>query len=530
MNEVISIDLYDHFINRFTWRSRDTVLEQYTDAPPQYKSVGSFTKREIFYGLFRILLACDAAHDFMSSRGNLGDDFKALFVQIMDESVKLDLGIIPGLAEECERLIRLISYDNWSYKIAYPNSYFNSDAVAKNTADRILSVFGLVLVPINQIGQTDCTGDYTITRMVKIINSYYRGAPGVLPEARNYFDLRIDATQDTLDMLPIYSAVLIEARKREAGCAQGYNLRLEEDISSVYDAANDDKLQKVLKHNNIAVTNIVNTDFNITCGGYNLIQCTLSIQGQASNGKPLINLGIIKYFQQDIGWAVNNDKIGQDSNNSVKGLTNLMIKDISEYAQNNGIPIGSPRLNDTKKKIIYKYSIFKTMGDFLQIASYINIPGVDKMFISADILSTKICSVLNRCSFIEKVRSPDYLVGGIGLYMTKAEFEHHQAASTLITLQTSFGKKSNKISNMSNEELKTKLKSVGINVTKLNSKGKRLPLTRKEMEKKAMMFKNLQLRAKKYNIKLKYESKRNGYVYKGFQRLLNEIQRKLKNK
>ena len=48
------------------------------------------------------------------------------------------------------------------------------------------------------------------------------------------------------------------------------------------------------------------------------------------------------------------------------------------------------------------------------------------------------------------------------------------------------------------------------------------------MEKKAMMFKKLQLRAKKYNIKMKYESKRRGYVYKGFQRLLNEIQKKLK--
>ena len=34
--------------------------------------------------------------------------------------------------------------------------------------------------------------------------------------------------------------------------------------------------------------------------------------------------------------------------------------------------------------------------------------------------------------------------------------------------------------------------------------------------------------SKKYNIKMKYESKRRGYVYKGFQRLLNEIQKKLK--
>tara|TARA_Y100000741_G_C17839960_1_gene390166 strand:- start:159 stop:524 length:366 start_codon:yes stop_codon:yes gene_type:complete len=94
-----------------------------------------------------------------------------------------------------------------------------------------------------------------------------------------------------------------------------------------------------------------------------------------------------------------------------------------------------------------------------------------------------------------------------------------------------FGKKSNKLNSMSNEELKTKLKSVGINVTKLSSKGKRLPLTRKEMEKKAMAFKNLQLRAKKYKIKLMYKSKLRGYVYKSYNRLMNDINRKLgKNK
>ena len=94
-----------------------------------------------------------------------------------------------------------------------------------------------------------------------------------------------------------------------------------------------------------------------------------------------------------------------------------------------------------------------------------------------------------------------------------------------------FGKKSNKINNMSNEELKRKLHSVGINVTKLSSKGKRLPLTRKEMEKKAIMFKNLQLRAKKYKIKLMYKSKLRGYVYKSYNRLMNDINRKLgKNK
>jgi len=88
-----------------------------------------------------------------------------------------------------------------------------------------------------------------------------------------------------------------------------------------------------------------------------------------------------------------------------------------------------------------------------------------------------------------------------------------------------FGRKTNKLNSMSNEELKNKLKSVGINVTKLSSKGKRLNLTRKEMEKKANLFKNLQLRAKKIGIKLMYKSKRRGYIYKSYTRLMNELER-----
>ena len=93
-----------------------------------------------------------------------------------------------------------------------------------------------------------------------------------------------------------------------------------------------------------------------------------------------------------------------------------------------------------------------------------------------------------------------------------------------------FGKKSNKISMTSTNDLKIKLKSVGINVTKVTRSGKRLPLTRKELEAKAKMFKNLQLRAKKMNVRLMFKSKRRGYVYKSYTRLTNDIQRKGKMK
>ena len=75
------------------------------------------------------------------------------------------------------------------------------------------------------------------------------------------------------------------------------------------------------------------------------------------------------------------------------------------------------------------------------------------------------------------------------------------------------------------EQLKSKLKSVGINVTKITRSGKRLPLTRGELERKAVMFKNLQLRAKKIGIKIMYKSRTRGYIYKSYTRLMNEIEK-----
>ena len=231
-------------------------------------------------------------------------------------------------------------------------------------------------------------------------------------------------------------------------------------------------------------------------------------------------LNVFKYFTQDINVPVTNEKVGSVAKNSVKGLVNQM-KAASSSADDN-----------TKKEIIYKYSIAKTLGDFLQIISYLNIPTNQKIFISADILSTKICSLFSKASFIENIGTKENLITGMGVYMTKDEADRQSVAGQLLIMagqrkrgRNDFGKKSNKVNSMSNEELKRKLQSVGINVTKLSSKGKRLNLTRKEMEKKAKLFRNLQLRAKKIGIKLMYKSRRRGYVYKSYTRLMNELER-----
>jgi hypothetical protein len=82
---------------------------------------------------------------------------------------------------------------------------------------------------------------------------------------------------------------------------------------------------------------------------------------------------------------------------------------------------------------------------------------------------------------------------------------------------------------MSHLELKNKLKSVGIKITK-NLRGKRKYLTRKELENKALLFNKLQNTAKRMKIKLMYKSRNGLYKYKTYKRLQKEINSKKINR
>tara|TARA_B100001758_G_scaffold73743_1_gene62273 strand:- start:5247 stop:6791 length:1545 start_codon:yes stop_codon:yes gene_type:complete len=213
---------------------------------------------------------------------------------------------------------------------------------------------------------------------------------------------------------------------------------------------------------------------------------------------------------------INSKKIGSGTQNSVAYLTNNFTPDDNIY-------------------------LFKTIGDLGQALSYKiesqKYPDLINFYITFDYLSALISSVFNMGTLLEDTGNA---ISPLSIFTfsqeqlqnissTRANIEDIGAAQEMIGLSrkrpATFGKKSNKLKDISDKELKTKLKSVGINISKLNSKGKRLPLTRKEMEKKAVMFKNLQIRSKKIGIKLMYKSRRKGYVYKTYTRLMNELQK-----
>lgn len=187
--------------------------------------------------------------------------------------------------------------------------------------------------------------------------------------------------------------------------------------------------------------------------------------------------------------------------------------------------------------------LFKTIGDLGQALSFKiesqKYPTATNFYLTFDYLSGLISSLFNPGTLLEDTGNaispltiftlkPDELrvIKELGASVPDIAAAQQLQAMMRMGSVNKFGRKTNKLRSMSNEELKTKLKSVGINITKMSKSGKRLNLNRKEMEKKAMMFKNLQLRAKKYNIKLMYKSKRRGYVYKTYTRLMNELEKR----
>jgi hypothetical protein len=186
--------------------------------------------------------------------------------------------------------------------------------------------------------------------------------------------------------------------------------------------------------------------------------------------------------------------------------------------------------------------LFKTIGDLGQALSFKiesqKYPSATNFYLTFDYLSGLISSLFNPGTLLEDTGNAIspltiFTLTPNELSVIKrlgASVPDIAAAQQLMTMQqlgsvNKFGRKTNKLRSMSNEELKTKLKSVDINVTKISSKGKRLNLTRKEMEKKALLFKNLQLRAKKMGIKIMYKSRTRGYMYKSYTRLMNELEK-----
>lgn len=256
---------------------------------------------------------------------------------------------------------------------------------------------------------------------------------------------------------------------------------------------------------------------------------------------PSIKLNIIKFFSRDYRQFEGLNDVINSENSSVSSLTSNYDINNTKWKPEIGIDPDPTELNDLVNIMCYK-----TLGDFGQILEYnsltSNLTQYRNLFITFDTICSRISSLFNRYTIFE---SSDIAEQGVTMFLPKymnnailalrdlGENRLDQAADGLMNLKrartSEFGKKPKvSIRNTSTRVLKAKLKSVGVPVTKL-VRGKRMKLTRKELEMRAEAFKRLQIRCQKKGINLTYVSKK-GRKYKSAKRLLNDLKRQSKSK
>ena len=347
--------------------------------------------------------------------------------------------------------------------------------------------------------------------------------------------------------------------------SRGGDIKIFKSPATEYDAAGNSSFIDYMKR---IVSIKTNKDDVGTIPGSKFNSYTLIL---TAKNKEVIKL---RYYAQYVTQIRQNG-----ARESVPDVPSFALSVDKFFNQSPPVPTWKPAVEKLKKYSMaylttnYKPSddifLYKTMGDFGQILSFcatyndyrynFKKANYNPIFSSFDHLSAVISSMFNKSTILETTsgnaknnllifkrfgfdsaslipimnylptsvaRRAIYVQGKMDDFMQYSEEGQALRQENDPEYYLNFGKKSNKISMTSTNDLKIKLKSVGINVTKVTRSGKRLPLTRKELEAKAKMFKNLQLRAKKMNVRLMFKSKRRGYVYKSYTRLTNDIQRK----
>ncbi len=260
---------------------------------------------------------------------------------------------------------------------------------------------------------------------------------------------------------------------------------------------------------------------------------------------PSITLNIKTFFSRNNEQFEKLNDVINSENSSVSSLTSNYDINNDKWKPEIVDPNSDPKGNGVNDLV--NIMCYKTLGDFGQILEYnsltSNLTQYRNLFITFDTICSRISSLFNRYTIFE---SSDVVDQGVTMFLPEyintailgvrglGENRHDRAADGLINLSkrartSEFGKKPKvSIRNTSTRVLKAKLKSVGVPVTKV-VRGKRMKLTRKELEMRAEAFKRLQIRCQKKGINLTYVSKK-GRKYKSAKRLLNDLKRQPKIK
>jgi hypothetical protein len=460
--------------------------------------------------LFRFLLHCDQCHDFIenATRNNWRNNQDEVFQQLQESYTKDMNWLFSKLQNTTNK------------DMAYINNMFKLDLnIAKNTNNIVNKIDSILLdmFKIRSYSSSDfpeqtkpCSGSANLLQnIVSLTSSEDSNKSG------NLFNITVDADNTNLN----FASLLLFLCDNVIKTGGKTEIKIIETIATKYDAASGSGVINYIR-------NLVKSDTSLTS----------SISDDKTYKPIRINLKFDDLILISFGYTYD-----KSTNKASLLINNFFSKNINSSYNEDYTSVSSitknVKFNQNKK--LQENVCFKTIGDFGQILTYYIVSGKNKketidFFITFDKICSRISALFLPYTLYEnKETKQGKFITPLNVFLNVNDIETIKGYYDVLKnlgvkrKRTEFGK-TNKIKSMSLKELKTKLKSVGMNITKLNSKGKRIPLTLREVQNKAKTFKNLQMRAKKINIRITYLSKDGTRKYKSYKRLLSDVQNRNK--
>jgi len=514
----------------------------------------------------RIITGCDAAHDFLD-----GDVFGKAYKKIKDtkndkdpqwsfwkhdwENHRSDFvasfkeAIIDSIMQSCILIKepKDSTYENLAYALVVidylsgnilPNfvraedetveqscywcltEFIKSDDVSKKIVKTITEALGVISTPLSAITGKDLT---TMKDTLKIMGA------SRLDDA---VKITIDATSAAKNNLSLITGIIKGGEVQpyffssDPGSFVGY---VEDTLVNQFDPAECGVVETIAKEVGSHVSFEKQIKFNIKFGlkGGRVHDMLTSVIYKNASG--------IASCRCDTFYGIQINRVYNSGEVCKSKCAELIINEYIRYG------------DWTKKKMyknMFEISLGKQLGDLMISLKHIGDPG-SKLAVSVDRIMAQFTSLASKYVIIDG-GSTSALTTSVQIFEKIADnisrkkqrnANKRSWGAKLIGLAESLGLKKSKpgpssfgnvtkrIKKMSISELKNKLKSVGIKITK-NVRGKRKYLSRKELEHKATLFNKLQNTAKRMKIKIMYKSKSRMYKYKTYKRLQKEINSK----
>ena len=370
---------------------------------------------------FRTLIYCDECHDFLDTRSNISKSNKNNFSDSRRKQLYNDViefikqkgwenevsnlifsqdndyynnfarlffresgdKFIPNIRATLLNKYNLETIDNIAIKLkvdkykTLQTTYITSDGMAKQISEWFLdNIFKIKSMPVSFI--LSCAYEFDIYKSMKFITM------GIIKQNvsdNTELKINIDATQSGKALIPFYNSLFnLYLKNKNCDNLSKYfisdsklntNISYFTNLANIYDPSSDDALLKTLKslfsENIIETIPEPNKENILYFSGVEIIKYTFN---DTYSPQSNISLSLTKYFSNELGGHAI-----ESSQSSVSYMSQL--------------------IENTKK---YEICAYKTMGDFLQIISFIQTqktyPNFMYCFVTADILCSKIASIL----------------------------------------------------------------------------------------------------------------------------------------